>query len=551
MTKSLVRPCRIRFTFLEAHSLMVHFSLRRKLWMFVGACWLALLALTAFDAFMARRAAYEARKSALTDIVQMSNSLVAGLDSAAKAGKLSEAEAKKEALARLASLRYAGTSGYVTVVGSDSAMVMHPIKPELNGKNMSNFKDPKGTPLYRDIAAAGSSSDGKGFITYLWARPGEKEPSAKLSYVERYKPWNWDLVAGDYVDDIEQNFIRSLGKGAAALLVMGLVLSALGGLVVRSVLRSIGGEPASAARMAQRIAGGDLAAEAGVGAGTASPDGSVLFAIEKMRMQLAALVGRIQQSTDAITHSASEIAAGSMDLSTRTENQASSLQTTAASVEELTSTVEHSAENARRATEVAGKASLVAEEGGRLVAQVVEHMSSITDSSRRIADITAVIDSIAFQTNILALNAAVEAARAGDQGRGFAVVAAEVRVLAQRSAAAAKEIKTLIETSVETVAQGARIVDRTGGISKEVVQAVQSVTAIINELSIASTEQSQGIRQINQAVADMDVVTQQNAALVEQEAAAAQSLNASASQLRNELKMFRVGDVDSTVLALT
>jgi methyl-accepting chemotaxis protein len=259
-----------------------------------------------------------------------------------------------------------------------------------------------------------------------------------------------------------------------------------------------------------------------------------------MNDSLAKVVGEVRQGTDTMATASSQIASGNQDLSSRTEQQASSLQETAASMEELTSTVKQNADNARQANQLAVSASEVAVRGGSVVSQVVDTMSAINTSSRKIVDIIAVIDGIAFQTNILALNAAVEAARAGEQGRGFAVVASEVRSLAQRSAAAAKEIKGLIDDSVGKVAAGSHQVAEAGQTMEEIVASVKRVTDIMGEIMSASHEQTQGIEQINQAISQMDQVTQQNAALVEEAAAAAGSLQEQAGSLSQVVSVFQL-----------
>jgi len=261
--------------------------------------------------------------------------------------------------------------------------------------------------------------------------------------------------------------------------------------------------------------------------------------------QLARTIRNVAEATDAINIAANEIANGNTDLSQRTEEQASSLEETASSMEELTATVKQNADNARQANQLAATASEVALKGGSVVSQVVATMGSITDSSKKIVDIISVIDGIAFQTNILALNAAVEAARAGEQGRGFAVVASEVRNLAQRSAAAAKEIKTLIGNSVEKVEAGSRLVESAGKTMEDIVGAVRRVTDIMSEITAASLEQSAGIEQVNQAIAQMDQVTQQNAALVEEAAAAAESMKSQAASLSESVGQFSLVDGDA------
>ncbi|KZK31764.1 methyl-accepting chemotaxis sensory transducer with Cache sensor [Delftia sp. 60] len=514
-------------------------SLRQKLLAPLVFCLLALLALTLFNAYQARSKAYEARQQALRDFVDSADSLIAAIAAEAKAGKLPEEDAKATAIARVGQLRYAGGAGYITSITTDSVVLNNPASPGINGKNMAGFQDAKGSYLYRSIAAVGASAQGNGYLTYWWPRPGAKEPSEKLAYAKRSTSWNWDLIAGDYVDDIQQAFIATIIKSVAALAVLGALLSLIAWMVTRSVLQAIGGEPAVAAAIANRIAAGDLS-QTGLEGASHAPEGSVIAAVQRMSEQLRQLVTRIHDTAGIIHRSAGEIATGSLDLSQRTEQQASSLEETAASMEQLTATVHQNAENAQQASQIASGACAVAERGGTVVDQVVSTMGEINTSSRRVVDIIGVIDGIAFQTNILALNAAVEAARAGDQGRGFAVVAGEVRTLAQRSASAAREIKTLIQASVERVDAGATLVDQAGQTMREVVTTVRNITGIVTEIASASREQSTGIEQVGHAVTDMDRVTQQNAALVEQSSAATQVLQQESEKLSRLTASFKL-----------
>ncbi|WP_343586951.1 methyl-accepting chemotaxis protein, partial [Herbaspirillum sp.] len=318
-------------------------------------------------------------------------------------------------------------------------------------------------------------------------------------------------------------------------MVVWLVAAGLAGaillvLAVHFMLRNIVLTPLNrAVAVLDQVANGDLTAKVEVG--SSNEIGRLFNAIRSMQQSLLNTVSRVRGSSESIDTSAKEIAAGNLDLSSRTEQQASSLEQTAASMEQLTGTVRQNAENAMQANQLAHSASSTASRGGEVVSQVVDTMQAINESSRKIVDIISVIDGIAFQTNILALNAAVEAARAGEQGRGFAVVASEVRSLAQRSAAAAKEIKGLIDNSVAKVEAGSQLVEQAGMTMSDVVDSVQRVTDIVGEIAEASREQSTGIEQVNQAIAQMDEVTQQNAALVEQAAAAAQSLQSQATNL--------------------
>ncbi|MGB3431167.1 methyl-accepting chemotaxis protein [Achromobacter sp.] len=308
----------------------------------------------------------------------------------------------------------------------------------------------------------------------------------------------------------------------------------LGWLVTRGIVRPL--EQAVAA--ARQVAAGDLTTDIQVA--TRDETGDLMGALKTMNASLARIVKDVRDGCESIASASSQIAQGNADLSQRTEEQASSLEETAASMEQLTSTVQQNANNASEADRLVNQASTVAVRGGEVVEGVVQTMSAISDSSRRIADITGVIDGIAFQTNILALNAAVEAARAGEQGRGFAVVAGEVRTLAQRSAVAAKEIKALIDESVTRVEGGTRQVDEAGRTMREVVDSVRQVATLVREIASASEEQSAGIGQVNQAVAQMDTVTQQNAALVEEAAAAAASMQEQATRLAQEVRRFKV-----------
>ncbi|MYM90243.1 methyl-accepting chemotaxis protein [Rugamonas sp. FT82W] len=355
-----------------------------------------------------------------------------------------------------------------------------------------------------------------------------------------------DQLVDYYTDGGKQEAVEGDRRyNSSRLWILGLVagsvaFGATGGLLItRWITRSLGGEPDYATDIVSQIAAGDL----GVTVETRSGDTtSLLYGMRTMRDNLEKIVGEVRGATGVITHASGEIAAGNLDLSSRTEQQASSLEETAASMEELTSTVRHNADNSAQANQLASSAASVAQKGSAVVAQVVDTMGAINTSSRKIADIIAVIDGIAFQTNILALNAAVEAARAGEQGRGFAVVATEVRNLAQRSAASAKEIKDLISESVGQVESGSKLVAEAGATMNEVLESVQSMAGVMAEISHASREQSAGIEQVNQAISQMDTVTQQNAELVQQAASAAQGLQDQAATLSQLVSVFRLKD---------
>ena len=319
------------------------------------------------------------------------------------------------------------------------------------------------------------------------------------------------------------------------LSVAAIVLSVLCAvLITRSITRPLN----QAVAVATAVAAGDLTVQ--IDSTSRDETGALLSSLKTMNDNLHRIVSEVRTGTNTINTASAEIATGNLDLSSRTEQQAGALEETASAMEELTSTVKQNADNARQANTLAESASQVAIQGGSVVGEVVQTMGEINDASRKIVDIISVIDGIAFQTNILALNAAVEAARAGEQGRGFAVVASEVRTLAQRSAAAAKEIKGLIDASVERVENGSRLVEQAGSTMSEVVASVKRVTDVVAEITAASSEQSEGIEQINQAIVQMDEVTQQNAALVEQAAAAAQSLQEQSGHLCETVSIFKL-----------
>jgi len=345
-------------------------------------------------------------------------------------------------------------------------------------------------------------------------------------------------MATQLATDTEAQAAQTINWSNILLLAMFVVVLALCLTVALIISNGIVKPLSETVQVAQKFAQGDLTVH--INDMGKSELGQLNLALRNMQQSLVNLVRNIQSGSKQVANASAEIASGNHDLSARTESQASSLEETASSMEELGATVRQNADNARTANQLAQSASSVAVRGGEVVAQVVDTMKGINDSSRKISDIISVIDGIAFQTNILALNAAVEAARAGEQGRGFAVVAGEVRSLAQRSAEAAKEIKTLISASVDRVEQGSKLVDEAGNTMQEVVASIRRVTDIMGEISAASTEQSMGVSQVGEAVTQMDQVTQQNAALVEEMAAAASSLKNQAEELLNTVNVLKV-----------
>ncbi|MDG0835718.1 chemotaxis protein [Pelomonas saccharophila] len=502
--------------------------------------------MTLVSVLQARHDIMLGRQSALRSAVQSAAMVVSGYQEAARSGAMSEADAQKAAIDAVRMARYGDTAGqadYFYILTTEGVAIMHPHNKKwvpgqtVIGKTIN--KDGVDTAkLLVDAVAA--SRDGNAYIASTVAKPGDPSPDPvlypKLQHLIRVPGWNWIVGSGLYMDDVEQQVwavaLRQTGIGVVVLLAIG----GLGYAISRAVLRQLGGEPALAIGIMDSVAHGNLAVEV-----PPSTSGSLLEGLGHMVQAMRATVEQVRASSDSIDTASREIAAGNLDLSHRTEQTASNLQQAATAMDELTGTVQQSAASAQQANALASSAVSVARRGGEVIGQVVSTMTEINHSSGKIADIIGVIDSIAFQTNILALNAAVEAARAGEQGRGFAVVASEVRSLAQRSAEAAKEIKTLISSSVDSVQAGTRLVDEAGTTMREIVDAVQRVGHIIGEITLASTEQSTGISHVNTAVAQLDQMTQQNSALVEESAAAAESLKEQAQRLSQAVNAFRLG----------
>lgn len=448
------------------------------------------------------------------------------------AGQVSKVEAQKLALDALVGLRY-DQREYFWVNDMQPRVLMHPIKPDLNGKDVGELKDPNGLALFRAFVDQ-VRQHGKGFVSYQWPKPGSERPVDKVSYVMGFEPWGWIIGSGVYTGDIRDAALEK-ARSTAAIVLASLLVAAY---LFYCFYRVMDGGLRETRRHLRAMTEGDLTTSPYPWGGDEAAQ--LMLELRSMQDSLRGMVLRVRHSSDEIVHSSSEIASGAMDLSARTEQAASSLEQSAASMEEIASTVKHSAENTHEASQVARHNAQVASDGGRVMGDVVKRMEAIRASSSQIGEITGTIDSIAFQTNILALNAAVEAARAGEQGRGFAVVASEVRMLAQRCAQAAREIKGLIASSIEQVEAGTNVVRGAGRTIDEIVVASKRVDGLLDEVATGAQEQSVGVRQIGQAVQELDRMTQQNAAMVEQTAAAAAAMKEQARTLAEEVARFRI-----------
>ncbi|MFA6230099.1 MAG: methyl-accepting chemotaxis protein [Rhodanobacter sp.] len=511
-------------------------SLNARLALVVAVVVVGLLSLTVINAFGSRARQMQGLESTLRSQIESAVSIASAFHERAVKGELSEAQARQQALAQISNMRWDDGAGYVFAFDGNYVLDMHPVWLAKLGKSVRDEADKKGKLLFQAMHEV-DMEKGHGLTYYDWLKPSTKTIVGKVTYSELFKPWDLHFGAGAYFDDIDAQFRHTLVVSLSNAALVGLLVILIVWLSMRSIRRSIGGEPHFAVAMAARIASGDLGRDDG---GRTFATGSLLAELACMRDKLTSIVGEVQDGSQAVSSAAQQIAKGNDDLSQRTQEQASSLEETAASMEEMTSTVKQNAENASYANQLANGAREQAERGGRVAAQAVAAMGEINASSRKIADIVGLIDEIAFQTNLLSLNAAVEAARAGEQGRGFAVVASEVRNLSQRSASAAKEIKGLINESVGRVQAGSALVDQSGAALADIVDSVKKVTDIVAEIAAASQEQSAGIDQVNHAVMQMDEVTQQNAALVEEASAAARAMQEQAGELLQQMKFFQL-----------
>ena len=507
-------------------------TLRSRILLLCFSTLLGIVLIASFSLYSLRQTMMAERVEQLTVLVELANASVEKAYALEQSGKLTREQAQQQAKLAIGSFVKDEMYYFVRDFSTD-LLYVHPNASRIGvpQKNMKQSGD-----RYRAALATSRI----GLVQADGTRPGVQDPVAKMYAVVKFAPWDWLIGTGTYIDDINHKFWAQAGVLLAIGGALMLVVGGLAALMLRRILGQLGGEPDYAAAIVAQIAQGDLTTHIDTRPGDTS---SLLMAIKAMRDNLAHLVSQVRNDAESISTASGEIASGNHDLSARTEQQAGSLEETASTMEEMTSTVRQNADNARQANQLAISASQVATQAGGVVSQVVDTMGAINASSKKIGDIIAVIDGIAFQTNILALNAAVEAARAGEQGRGFAVVASEVRNLAQRSAAAAKEIKQLIDSSAEQVGAGEKLVALAGETMEKVVSSVQHVTDIVAEISSASAEQSAGIEQINQAIVEMDNMTQQNSALVEQASAAAQAMNEQAAGLAQIVSVFKVGAV--------
>jgi methyl-accepting chemotaxis protein len=465
------------------------------------------------------------REDKVRNLVEAAQTMIAHYENLAMEGKLDTVEAKKLATAALSDMRY-NKDDYFWVNDLNAVIVMHPIKPELNGKDLSQFKDKNGKFIFVEFVNT-VKAHGAGFVSYVWPKPGFDEPVPKISYVKGSQVWHWVVGSGIYLDDVDALFRQNAIKFLTLSLLIGGIISVALILVGRDVIKTIGGEPGAAADIATKVAEGDLTVQIAMRSGDNS---SLLFSMQSMVTRLSEVITSVRSGSTSLASASEELSATAQSLSESSNEQAASVEETSAAIAQMTASISQNSENAKLTDSMASKASKQATEGSAAVSSTVEAI-------RKIAGKIGIVDDIAYQTNLLALNAAIEASHAGEHGKGFAVVAAEVRKLAEHSQMAAKEIGDLASSSVDLAEKAGKLLD-------EMVPNINETSDLVQEIAAASSEQSSGVAQINSAMDQLNRTTQQNASASEELAATAEEMGSQTEQLQGLMTFFKLDSSD-------
>ena len=506
-------------------------NLKAQFALLLGVIVLAAGAMALAGALVIRSELLDERVHALHIMLDAAHALVV-----AEAARSSDdpALAQRRALRLLAQMRF-GKGGYVTVFDRHYTLLANAARPQMVGRDVRMNRTPDGVFQFQRLAAV-AAAGGKGVVRFSWYRPGGHLPEPKIATARAYAPWGWVLSSGDYIDDINARFWGALRTFLLLALLVGAAVFVAVMLIMRSLRRSLGAEPAALAQRVQCMAAGDFAAFA---RGTAR-DGSVLASLHDMRGRVGGVLGQVHAASAVVGDAAAQIAQGNNELSQRTQEQAGNLDQTARSLKQFAVALEDTARHAVAAEQLATSARNIAQQGATRSNEASAAVAAIAESSVRIAAFVTQIDEIAAQTNLLALNAAIEAARAGEHGRGFAVVANEVRALAQRSADAAQQVNALIGESNQRVEQGVALTQEVGMAMETIASGISEAAARVAQIAAAAQVQSGEIGNVSSAVQRLDEMTQQNAAQVEEAAAASQALHDQASTLRQQVAYFRI-----------
>jgi methyl-accepting chemotaxis protein len=493
---------------------------------------LPLMLLNVYSVQQHGKLAFEARKTAVQQNVEIAHSIIQWAHQQTAIGSLNKAEAQDIAKKAIEQMRF-GDSGYFWIVDQGMTMIMHPVTPALNGTDGRSIQDPNGVYLFQEVVAAAPGNSG-GFVSYQWPKPGHQSAVDKLSYAQGFEPWGWVVGSGVYVDDIRAEMNAMLLRtGLFALAV--LVVATYGFLCFYQVMRR-------GLRMVSthlhEVASGNLTQHIVVNG--RDETANLMMDLHDMQQSLIGMLNSVKSSSQSMIGNVNAIVDDVTDLTDRTETSSREIESSAAAMEQISTTAKRSSQNTSKASTVARENADVAADGGHAMRDIVETMAQIKESSAKIGEIIGTIDGIAFQTNLLALNASVEAARAGESGRGFAVVASEVGALAQRSADAARQIKTIVSESVSQVEGGSHIVENACSTIENIVETSRKVDQLLEEVSIATEEQSSGVGQMNQTLSTLESMAQKNVELVDKTAVNTQSVRDGADHLAAEVSRFKL-----------